>query len=148
MKKWLIAVSVVPFLLLGGCSALEGVNNTLTYVNEATDYVNEATAFANEIPALAEQAVSDQQAAQELETKLQEMKQDIEEFNGLQPPDMAADLHQQIVEQNNQVVQGIDLYLNNVEEGKLDPALLENTEIFQSIQEITSIIDQIKELGQ
>ncbi|MDQ0246082.1 TolA-binding protein [Bacillus fengqiuensis] len=148
MKKWLIAVSAVPFLLLGGCSSLEGVNNTLTYVNEATDYVNEASTFANEIPTLAEQAVSDQQAAQELETKLQEMKQDIEEFNGLQPPDMAADLHQQIVEQNNQVVQGIDLYLNNVEEGKLDPALLENTEIFQSIQEITSIIDQIKELGQ
>lgn len=148
MKKWLIAFSAVPFLFLGGCSSLESVNNTLTYVNEATDYVNEASTFANEVPALAEQAVSDQQAAQELETKLQEMKQDIEEFNELQPPDMAADLHQQIVEQNNQIAQGIDLYLNNVEEGKLDPAVLENTEIFQSIQEITSIIDQIKQLGQ
>lgn len=148
MKKWLMAFSAVPLLLLGGCSSLEGMNNTLTYVNEATDYVNEASTFANEIPALAEQAVNDQQAAQELETKLEVMKQDIEEFNELQPPDMAADLHQQIVEQNNQVVQGIDLYLNNVEEGKLDPALLENTEVFQSIQEITSIIDQIKQLGQ
>lgn len=148
MKKWLIIFSAVPFLLLCGCSSLENVNNTLKYVNEATDYVSEVRTFANEVPALAEQAVGDQQAAKELETKLEEMKKDIEEFNELQPPDLAADLHQQMVEQNNQVIEGINLYLSSMEDGKLDPAVVENAEMFQSIQEIISIIDQIKQLGQ
>lgn len=148
MKKWLVIFSTVPFLLLGGCSALESVNNTVTYVNEATDYVNEAVTFGNEVPSLVEQAVSDQQAAQELETKLEDMKQDIEEFNKLQSPDMAADLHQQMVEQNNKVLEGINLYLNSMENGKLDPAIIENTEMFKSIQEIAGIIEQIKQLGQ
>ncbi|GGI13865.1 DUF6376 family protein [Gottfriedia solisilvae] len=148
MKKWLVIFSTVPFLLLGGCSSLESVNNTVTYVNEATDYVNEAITFGNEVPLIAEQAVSDQQAAKELETKLEEMKKDIKEFNELQSPDMAADLHQQMVEQNNKVLVGIDLYLNNIEDGKLDPAIVENTEMFKSIQEIAGIIEQIKQLGQ
>ena len=148
MKKWLVIFSTVPFLLLAGCSSIESVNNTLTYANEATDYVNEAITFADEVPPLAEQAVSDQQAAKELEAKLEEMKKDIEEFNKLQSPDMAAELHQQMVEQNNKVLDGIDLYLNNMEDGKLDPAILKNTEMFKSIQEIAGIIDQIKQLGQ
>jgi hypothetical protein len=123
------------------------VNNTLTYANEATEYLNKAITFSNEVPSLAEQAVSDQQAAKELETNLEEMKKDIEEFNELQPPNMAADLFQQMVEQNNQVIEGIDLYLNNMEDGKLDPAIVENTEMFKSIQEIACIIEQIKQLG-
>ncbi|WP_255294838.1 DUF6376 family protein [Bacillus sp. AFS041924] len=147
MKKWMVIFSTVPFLLLTGCSSFESVNNTLTYANEATDYVNEAITFADEVPSLAEQAVSNLQAAKELETKLEEMKKDIEEFNVLQSPDMAADLHQQLVEQNNKVLDGIDLYLKNMEDGKLDPAIVENTEMFKSIQEIAGIIDQIKQLG-
>jgi hypothetical protein len=60
---------------------------------------------------------------------------------------MAADLLQQMVEQNNQVIEGIDLYLNNMEDGKLNPAIVENTEMFKSIQEIACIIEQIKQLG-
>jgi hypothetical protein len=148
MKKWLFAISTSTFLLLGGCSSLEDVNNTLTYANEAKDYVNEASAFAKEVPSLTEQAVGDQQATKELETKLKEMKKEIETFNDLQPPEMAADLHQQVVDQNKKVLEGIDLYLNNVKDGKLDPAVLENTEMVQSIQEITSIVEQIKKLGQ
>jgi len=145
MKKWLVIFSTVPFLILGGCSSLVSVDNTLRYTNEATDYVNEAITFANEVPILTEQAFSDQKAAKELETKMEEMKKDIEEFNELQPPDMAADLHKQIVEQNNKVLVGIDLYLNTIEDGKLDSAIVESTKMFKSIQEIAGIIEQIKQ---
>ncbi|MEH6939912.1 DUF6376 family protein [Bacillus sp. JJ664] len=149
MKKWMIIVSTVTLLLLtAGCSPFERVNSTLTYANEATDYVNEAITFANEVPSLAEQAVSDQQGAIKLEIKLEEMKKEIEEFNKLRSPDLAANLHQQIVDQNNQVLDGIDLYLNNMENGKLDSVIVKNTEMFKSIQEIAGIIDQIKQLGQ
>jgi hypothetical protein len=147
MKKLFIMIFAGVMFLLGGCSLLNDAKNTLTYINEATDYLNYATNFANEAPALAQKAVSDQQAAKDLETMLQEMKEEINAFNALEAPKLATELHQQLVDKNNIISQGIDTYLNHFDDGKLDPAVLENTEIFQTVQEISSIIDQIKKLG-
>jgi hypothetical protein len=76
------------------------------------------------------------------------MKQEINAFNKLQAPNVAVDLHQQIVDQNNKLAAGIDVYLKHMKNGLLDPSVLENTEIFQSVQDITNILNQIKELGQ
>lgn len=148
MKKGFIIFSLIALVFLGACSILEDVNNTVTYVNEATDYVNEVSTFINEAPTLAEQAVTDEQARADLETMLTEMQDDMETFNTLEPPGMAADLHQQIVDYNNQAEEGINLYLDNIENGQIDPALLENSELFTNLQEITSTIDQIKQLGE
>lgn len=147
MKKISIAFLMASGILLSGCSALEGVNNTLNYATEASEYANEASAFVKEVPDLAKRAVNDEQAARELETKLEEMKTNIEEFNELEAPEIGADLHQQVVNQNNRAIEGIDLYLNNMENGKLDSAVLDNTQAFKSLQEITSLIDQIKQLA-
>ena len=147
MKKRYITLLMAVGIFLSGCSALEGVNNTLNYATEASEYANEATAFGKEVPGLAKQAVNDEQAAKELETKLEEMKVNIEEFNGLEAPGIGADLHQQVVNQNNRAIEGIDLYLENIEGGKLNSEVLDNTETFKSLQEITSIIEQIKQLG-
>lgn len=148
MKKWLIVFSASFLLLLSGCSLINDAKNLITYIDKSTDYLAVATDFANEAPALAQKAVENQQAAQEFETMLQEMQQEIDSFNGLQAPELAADLHQQIVEKNNAISTGIDLFLNNIENGKLDPAALENLEVFQTALEISSIIDQIKQLGE
>jgi hypothetical protein len=147
LKKLLIFLSASVLLLLGGCSFLNDAQDTLSYVNEATDYLATATDFANDAPALAQQAIGDIQAAEDLQTLLQEMQQTAEAFSEIQAPDIAADLHQQIVEQNSVIVAEIETYLNNFKDGLLDPAILENTELFQSVQDITSIIDQIKQLG-
>lgn len=147
MKKISLAFLIASGMLLSGCSALEGVNNTLNYATEASEYANEATAFGKEVPDLAKRAVNDEQAAKELETKLEEMKTNIEEFNELEAPEIGADLHQQVVDQNNRAVEGIDLYLENIEGGKLNSEVLKNNQAFQSLQEITSIIEQIKNLG-
>ena len=148
MKRQYLAFSIMVVFLLGGCSLLENVNNTVTYVNEATDYVNEVGTFINEVPPLAEKAISDEQALVELETKLEDMKGEMEAFNELQAPEIATDIHQTIINHNEKAEDGIDVYLNNIEDGKLDSAVFENTEIFQSLQEITNTIDQIKQLGQ
>jgi 3-oxoacyl-[acyl-carrier-protein] synthase III len=148
LKKGFIVIMASLLILLSGCSLLNDAKNTITYVNDATDYLGKATTFANEAPSLARQAVQDEQAAKELETMLQEMKQEMESFNELQAPDMAADLHQQIVDQNGIMAEGIDFYLTNMENGKLDPAVLENTKLFQTVEEISNIIDQIKNIGQ
>jgi hypothetical protein len=148
MKKRLFMLSACLLLFLSGCSLLNDAKNSLTYINEATDYLNKATAFANDVPSLAQQAVTNPQSAEQLGTMLQDMKQEITSFNKLQAPDIAADFHQQIVEQNNKFISGIDVYLAHIKNGRLDPAVLENTEMFQTVQEITSIVDQIKQLGQ
>jgi hypothetical protein len=147
-KKWITVIAVSFLLLLSGCSLLNEATNTVTYIKEATDFLNKATAFANNAPKLAQQAVTDTNAAKELETTMLEMKEEMDAFNGLVAPDMMADLHQQIVDNNTTVAKGIDLYLDNIQNGKLDPAILENTELFQTIQDISTIIDQIKQLGQ
>lgn len=148
MKKKVLVLVAILTLLLSGCSLLNDAKDTLSYVNNAKDYLDKATAFANDAPSIAQQAVGDQQATAELKTMLQNMKQEIKAFNKIQAPDIAADLHQQIVDQNNKLVAGIDLYLKNIKNGLLDPSVLENTEIFQSVQEINGILDQIKQLGQ
>jgi PBP1b-binding outer membrane lipoprotein LpoB len=148
MKKNVLVLAAVIAMFLSGCSLLNDAKDTLTYVNDAKNYLDKATAFANDAPSIAQQAVSDRQATAELKTMLQNMKQEIQAFNKLQAPDVAADLHQQIVDQNNKLVAGIDLYLKNMKNGLLDPSVLENTEIFQSVQEINGILDQIKQLGQ
>lgn len=148
MKKQVLALSLSGLLFLGACNVLDEVNNTVTYVNEATEYVNEVSTFVNEAPSLAQQAVTDEQARIELETQLQEMKDDIESFNSLEAPGVAADLHQQILDYNQQALDGINLYLTHIEEGTFDTSILENTEVFQNLQEITNTIDQIKQLGE
>ncbi|MEH7501591.1 DUF6376 family protein [Neobacillus drentensis] len=148
MKKKLFVLSTMMVLLLSGCSLLNDAKDTLTYVNDAKDYLDKATAFANEAPSVAQLAVGDQQAATKLKTMLEVMKQEINSFNKLQAPEIAVDLHQQIVDQNNKLAAGIDVYLKNMKNGLLDPSVLENTELLQSVQEITGILDQIKQLGQ
>ena len=147
MKKKLLVLAAIIGLLLSGCSLLNDAKDTLTYVNNAKDYIDKATVFANEAPSIAQQAVRDKHATAELRSMLQEMKQEINAFNKLQAPDIAADLHQQIVDQNNKLLDGIDLYLKNIKNGLLDAAVLKNTQIFESVQEITNILDQIKQLS-
>ncbi len=148
MRLKLLAVALSAVIGLSGCSFLEEVNGTLDYVNEATEYVNEATEFANEIPAMAEQAMTDTQALENLETRLLEMKQEIEAFSKLEAPSIAEDIHQQVMEQNDKALEGINVFLSSIENGELDPALLENTELFTTIQELTELSNQIQQLGE
>jgi TolA-binding protein len=147
LKKTIIAFSLIFMVVLTGCSMLEGINNTLDYAEKATTYADEVSTFANEVPPLAQQAVTDEQAAQELEQRLNDMKQEIELFNELDEPAVGADLHQQVVDQNKQALKGINAYIDNIENGKLDPSVIENTEVFQTLNDITNIIDQIQQLG-
>jgi hypothetical protein len=147
LKKLLIVLSASMLFLLGGCSFLNDAQDTITYINEATDYLSAATDFASDAPALAQQAISDIQAAEDLQIMLQQMQETAQAFSEIQAPDIAAELHQQIIEQNSVIVAEIETYLNNFKDGLLDPAILENTELFQSVQDITSIIDQVQQLG-
>ncbi|PGZ06027.1 hypothetical protein COE30_22420 [Bacillus cereus] len=145
-KTMLLAIIVSIGLM--GCSVVEEGKNSLDYAQKATDYVNEISAFANEAPALVEKAVNDEEARKELETKLNEIKQDIPAFNELTPPDVAKDLHQQIVGYNEKLNTLIDTSMKKIEEGKIDVEQFKNSELMQTIDQVQALKDKVQNLGQ
>ncbi|MBJ7932570.1 MULTISPECIES: DUF6376 family protein [Bacillus cereus group] len=145
--KSILLVLIVSIGLIG-CSIVEEGKNSLDYAQKATDYVNEISAFANEAPALAEKAVNDKEARKELEAKLNEIKQHIPAFNELTPPDVAKDLHQQIVGYNEKLNTLIDTSMKKVEEGKIDVEQFKNSELMQTMDQVRDLKDKIQNLGQ
>ncbi|MEK7017020.1 DUF6376 family protein [Bacillus sp. FSL R9-9410] len=143
-----LLLSIVVSIGLMGCSLVEEGKNSIDYAQKATDYVNEISAFANEAPALAEKAVKDGEARKELETKLTEIKQDIPAFNELTPPDVAKDLHQQIVGYNEKLNTLIDTSITKIEEGKMNVEQFKNSELMQTIEQVRDLKDKVQNLGQ
>ncbi|HWO78287.1 MAG TPA: DUF6376 family protein [Bacillus sp. (in: firmicutes)] len=145
MKKWISLFAMLLFL--SGCSFLEDVNNTLDYVNEATEYINEASQFANEVQTLAEQAASDPNALAELEERLHMMQGEIEEFNSLNPPGIAEDIHQTIEGYNQTIQAAIDSSLEKIEQGQLQLNELLNSELMQTFENLQNTLNQLEQLG-
>ncbi|MCE9757020.1 DUF6376 family protein [Bacillus cereus] len=145
--KSIVLVFIVSIGLMG-CSIVEEGKNSIDYAQKATDYVNEISAFANDAPALAEKAVNDREARKELETKLSEIKQDIPAFNELTPPDVAKDLHQQIVGYNEKLNTLIDTAKTKIEEGKVDVEQFKSSELMQTVDQVRDLKDKVQNLGQ
>ncbi|MBC6974839.1 hypothetical protein H9I32_21335 [Bacillus sp. Xin] len=147
LKKTILLVFLITIGLMG-CSVIEEGKNSIDYAQKATDYVNEVSAFANEAPALVEKAINDSAARKELETKLGEIKKDIPAFNELTPPDVAKDIHQQIVGYNEKLSALIDTTMKKIEEGKLDVEQFKNSELMQTVQQVQDLKDKVQNLGQ
>ncbi|MDA1662824.1 MULTISPECIES: DUF6376 family protein [Bacillus cereus group] len=145
--KSILLVFIVTIGLMG-CSLVEQGKNSIDYAQKATDYVNEISAFANDAPALAEKAVNDSEARKELEAKLSEIKQDIPVFNELTPPDVAKDLHQQIVGYNEKLNTLIDTAMTKIEEGKVNLEEFKNSELMQTVDQVRDLKDKVQNLGQ
>ena len=147
MKKIITLIAIISTVLLSGCSIIGEVNNSLNYVNQVTDYMSTAKNFANEIPQLAQESVTSTEAMKDLENELIVMNKEIDDFNEIIAPSLAEDIHDNIVNSNLKLQEGIDLYLANIKDGKLDPAILENSGIMKTINEITILMNQIDKLG-
>ncbi|MBY0597976.1 DUF6376 family protein [Bacillus bingmayongensis] len=147
LKKTMLLVFLITIGLMG-CSVVEEGKNSIDYAQKATDYVNEVSAFANEAPGLAEKAINDSAARKELETKLREIQKDIPAFNELTPPDVAKDIHQQIVEYNEKLNALIDTTMKKIEEGKMDVEQFKNSELMQTVQQFQDLKDKVQNLGQ
>ncbi|MBO1579512.1 DUF6376 family protein [Bacillus sp. XF8] len=147
LKKTMLLVFLITIGLMG-CSVVEEGKNSIDYAQKATDYVNEVSAFANEAPGLAEKAINDSAARKELETKLKEIQKDIPAFNELTPPDVAKDIHQQIVEYNEKLNVLIDTTMKKIEEGKMDVEQFKNSELMQTVQQFQDLKDKVQNLGQ
>ncbi|CAM3971029.1 DUF6376 family protein [Bacillus paranthracis] len=148
MKIKSILVVFIVTIGLMGCSLVEQGKNSIDYAQKATDYINEISAFANDAPALAEKAVNDSEARKELEAKLSEIKQDIPAFNELTPPDVAKDLHQQIVGYNEKLNTLIDTAMTKIEEGKVNVEEFKNSELMQTVDQVRDLKEKVQNLGQ
>ena len=146
MKIFLTAFGMIGLLFLNGCSLIGEVNDTVEYVDITTEYINSTKTFANEVPQLAKEAVTDETARQNLENELGQMKEQIHAFNEIGPPSVAEDIHNQIVSSNTKLEEGIVVYLDNIENGTLDPAALENSEILTTANEISSLMEKINQV--
>ncbi|TDL31382.1 hypothetical protein E2R51_13515 [Jeotgalibacillus sp. S-D1] len=144
MKKILCTtLFAISLFVLGGCSILEEVNSSLNYANESTEYINELQDFGENAPSLLQDAATNPDAKAELEAQITTLKANINEFNDLEEPSIAADLHNSVVEKNEQLLNGIDTAM---ESGELSVEKLQNTEIFSVINEMTQLLDQIQQL--
>lgn len=147
MKKILLFFMMMLFTVTG-CSVVEEGQNSLDYANKAIAYIDEVSAFASEAPALAQEAVNDEAARKELETKLQDLQKEVSAFNELTPPDFAKDIHQQIVDYNNQLSSLIDSTEQNIEAGKINLAEFQNSELMQTVQDLQELKKKVENLGQ
>ena len=144
MRKLTLLLAFFSAILLGGCSLLEGVNDSLEYANAAKDHINNLTNFGEQAPQLIQDAATNPEIKQDLENQLTTLKAEIEEFNNVEPPTIAEDLHQQLVSKNEAIVDAIDKAMVN---GELALDKLENTELLNTINEITNMLNQIEKLG-
>ena len=146
MKKFIMVFGLIGLLFLNGCSLIGEVNNTIEYANITTEYINFTKTFATEVSTLAKEAVADEAARQNLEDELEKMKEQIHSFNQVEPPTVAEDIHNQIVSSNAKLEEGIDVYLDNIENGSIDPAALENSEILTTVNEISNLMETINQV--
>ena len=146
MKKFIMVFGLIGLLFLNGCSLIGEVNDTVEYVDITTEYINSTKTFAAEVSTLAKEAVADETARQNLEDELEKMKEQIHSFNQVEPPTVAEDIHNQIVSSNAKLEEGIDVYLDNIENGSIDPATLENSEILTTVNEISNLMETINQV--
>ncbi|WP_063870746.1 DUF6376 family protein [Paenibacillus sp. Root444D2] len=144
MKKWMLLSLILATMMLSACSLLEGANNSIDYVNQATQHINILSNFAEQAPQMMKDAALNPETKQELENQLNELKTEIEQFNLKSVPTIAKDIHQQLVDKNEVLLKEIN---NVVENGHLALDKLQNSQIFTTINDITGLINRIKNLG-
>jgi hypothetical protein len=146
MKKLHLLLIIAVSLILSACSFLGEVNESIDYINQATDHINKLNAFAEEAPQLIESAANDLERQKELETKLVTLKQDIENFIKIKDvPSIAKDIHQELIVKNELLLAEINEVLQN---GHLALDKLENSQIFNTVNEVTNLLNRIENLGQ
>lgn len=144
MRKLLIVVAIFASIFLNGCSLLNEVNNSLDYVSRTTEHVNTWNDFGQEAQQLIQDAATNIEAKAELETKLNAMLKEINEFTNIDPPALAESIHQQITEKNEALKVVIQNAMTN---GVLSLEKLKDSQMFTLINEVTVLINKVKDLG-
>ncbi|MCM3442305.1 DUF6376 family protein [Metabacillus halosaccharovorans] len=143
MKRFFMMFAIFTLMISSACSVVDEVNKSVNYVDESTSYLTSVRDFAEQAPDLIQTAVTDETSRDELEKQLHSLRQQMEEFNNLEAPTIAEDVHQDIVTQNEAALVKIDqLY----KDGELVVEELQNSEIVQMLEDISSLMDTVQNL--
>ncbi|MFD2630172.1 DUF6376 family protein [Oceanobacillus kapialis] len=135
MKKIVMSMISVGVLILSGCSFLEETNDSVNYVSEATDYINGLSNFVEESANLEGEA---------LEERVLTLQDNVQDFINLEAPGFAEDIHQELETKSEAL---LDATNGIIENGEVAIDQLENSQIYQTIENITSLMNQIENLG-
>ncbi|QOY36669.1 DUF6376 family protein [Anaerobacillus isosaccharinicus] len=144
MRKTIISMTILFSIFLSGCSLLEEVNNSLDYVDKATDLINTWDDFGQEAPQMIQEAVANPEIKAALEEKLSALLVEVKEFNLTEAPAIAEEIHQKLVEKNEELTTIIENAMTN---GELKLTELENSPLFSLISEVTRLMNAIEDLG-
>ncbi|CAI6085480.1 DUF6376 family protein [Cohnella sp. JJ-181] len=144
MRKWMMLVLVLSTMTLSACSLFQEANNSLQYADQAKQHLNNLADFAEQAPQQIQDAATNPETKQELENQLTALKKEIEQFNLIDAPAIATDLHQQIVEKNQVLLDEINQVLAS---GNLALDQLLNSPFISTINDITSFMNRIENLG-
>ncbi len=147
MKIYVLTL-VLLVSLLSGCSALDNVNQSVNYVSSVTAYINDTSNLAQQLPDLTQQSLNDPQAREQLTQQLQNAQQQINTFNQLEPPAFAKELHQQLSGYSATLGTEVNSLIDQAQAGKLTAQSLNNSQIFQTIDQINGLLNQFQQLGQ
>lgn len=143
MKKLSVLFVVIATLMLSACGVLDEVNNSLDYANEAQSYIDSLREFGEEAPGLVQEAAADPDARAELESQMNTLTEEIEAFNNLEAPVIAEDIHQNIVAKNEVLLDEANQIMDN---GEVMLEKFENSEILNTVNDVTSLLDKVKNL--
>jgi len=146
--KYRIITLMLAASLLSGCSLIDNANQSLNYVTEASTYVNEVSSFAEQLPTMAQDALTNSAALDQLTTSFEQMKQDITQFNQLDAPAFAQDVHDKLTQYNETFLQEINTYISQLSSGAINLETIEQSEMMQTTKEITDLLNQLQQLGQ
>lgn len=134
MKKSMAALLMTILLLLSGCSLLEEATDSFDYATEATEYINNLSEFTEEASSL---------ETDQLVARLEDLTDTIENFTKIEPPTIAEDIHQELTNKSEAL---LEITNNIVDQGEITVEQLQDTEIYQTIENITSLKMQIEQL--
>lgn len=134
MKKSMAALLMTILLLLSGCSLLEEATDSFDYATEATEYINNLSEFTEESSSL---------ETDQLVARLEDLTDTIENFTKIEPPTIAEDIHQELTNKSEAL---LEITNNIVDQGEITVEQLQDTEIYQTIENITSLKMQIEQL--
>ncbi|GLX70601.1 DUF6376 family protein [Paenibacillus glycanilyticus] len=145
MKKFmLLLIVLVSASMLGACSWFQEADQSLKYADQAKEHIQTLSDFAEQAPQMIQDAATDPETKKQLENRLNELKKDIEQFNLINAPTIAKDIHAQLVEKNKILLQEINQAVDN---GHLALDRLQNSPILATISDITGLINRIENLG-
>jgi hypothetical protein len=153
MKKfrgWLL-VLVLSLSVLGGCSLVEEVTNTVGYVVKVQSYITNMLGFQDEIAQLTADAsaLANEETRKQIVTSLEGMKQEITQFKDIVAPDVFKELHQKMLDGNLSLEKAIVIYIEQLNEGSLDPKKIEeaNGHLAQGLEKLNAIWAEIEQMG-